>query len=240
MSTIGLEKPRSLPVEVSVASVGKKVLMAVTGLVAFAYVLGHMMGNLQIFAGQERLNNYAEFLHSLGWFLWVIRVCLFTFFAVHVWKGIQLKLENWSSRPTRYVRKNTVQASLSSRTMIWTGLAVLTFVVYHILHFTVRITNPQYKNMVDNLGRPDVYSMVIAGFQNHLIAIVYIVAVGLVCYHLTHAIASMFQSVGLNNPRFQPFLDTIGWALAIIIFLGFISIPLAVTFGYLQPVRGGM
>ncbi|MBN1213290.1 MAG: succinate dehydrogenase cytochrome b subunit [candidate division Zixibacteria bacterium] len=240
MSSIGLEKPRSLPVEISYASLGKKVLMAVTGLVAFAYILGHMLGNLQIFIGRERLNDYAEFLHSLGWFLWVIRVCLFAFFAVHVWKGIQLKLENWASRPTRYVKNNTVQASLSSRTMIWTGLAVLSFIVYHILHFTVRVTNPQYQSMVDGLGRPDVYSMVIAGYQNSLIAVVYIIAVGLVCYHLTHGIASMFQSVGLNNPRLQPLLDKIGWTLAVIIFLGFISIPLAVMFGYLQPLAGGM
>ncbi|MDD5425625.1 MAG: succinate dehydrogenase cytochrome b subunit [candidate division Zixibacteria bacterium] len=240
MSTIGLEKPRSLPAEISYASVGKKVLMAVTGLVAFAYVLGHMLGNLQIFAGRERLNDYAEFLHSLGWLLWVIRVFLFAFFVIHVWKGIQLKLENWASRPQRYVKNNTVQASLSSRTMIWTGLAVLSFVVYHILHFTVRITNPQYQKMVDDLGRPDVYSMVITGYQNNLIAVVYIIAVGLVCYHLTHGIASMFQTVGLNNPRFQPVLDKIAWTLAVLIFLGFISIPLGVMFGILQLPGGGL
>lgn len=240
MSTIGLEKPRSLPAEISYASVGKKVLMAVTGLVAFAYVLGHMLGNLQIFAGRERLNDYAEFLHSLGWLLWVIRVFLFAFFVIHVWKGIQLKLENWASRPQRYVKNNTVQASLSSRTMIWTGLAVLSFVVYHILHFTVRVTNPQYQKMVDDLGRPDVYSMVITGYQNNLIAVVYIIAVGLVCYHLTHGIASMFQTVGLNNPRFQPVLDKIAWTLAVLIFLGFISIPLGVMFGILQLPGGGL
>lgn len=240
MSTIGLEKPRSLPAEISYTSVGKKVLMAVTGLVAFAYVLGHMLGNLQIFIGRERLNDYAEFLHSLGWLLWVIRVFLFAFFVIHVWKGIQLKLENWASRPQRYVKNNTVQASLSSRTMIWTGLAVLSFVVYHILHFTVRVTNPQYQKMVDDLGRPDVYSMVITGYENNLIAIVYIVAVGLVCYHLTHGIASMFQTVGLNNPRFQPVLDKIAWTLAVLIFLGFISIPLGVMFGYLQLPGGGL
>ena len=240
MSTVEVSrKPRSIPAEISYTSVGKKMLMAVSGVIAFGYLLGHMLGNLQIFVGQERLNDYAEFLHSLGWFLWVIRAFLLVFFAIHIWKGIQLKLENWASRPQRYVRNNTIQASLASRTMIWTGLAVFSFVVYHILHFTVRITNPQYQAMVDIESRPDVYSMVIHGFQNPLITIVYIISVGLVCYHLTHAFASMFQTVGWNNPKFQPTLDKLAWFFAVILFLGFISGPIAIIAGYIQLPGGG-
>ncbi|MFZ5980387.1 MAG: succinate dehydrogenase cytochrome b subunit [Candidatus Zixiibacteriota bacterium] len=232
-------KPRSLAAEISYISVGKKLLMAVSGAIAFAYLLGHMLGNLQVFVGREQLNDYAEFLHSLGWFLWIIRIFLLAFFAIHIWKGIQLKLENWASRPQRYVRNNTVQASLASRTMIWTGLTVLFFVVYHILHYTVRITNPSYQTMVDEAGRPDVYSMVVHGFQNPAITVVYIIAVGLVCYHLTHGFASMFQSAGLNNPRFQPTLDRLAWFFAIVLFLGFISGPIAIVTGCIQLPGGG-
>ena len=120
----------------NVRSVGKKLLMAVTGFVAIGYVVGHMLGNLQIFIGQDQLNTYAEALHSMGPLLWVVRAFLILAFGVHIWKGLQLKLENMASRPIAYHRKEYVEASLASRTMVLSGLTVLAFVIYHILHFT--------------------------------------------------------------------------------------------------------
>jgi succinate dehydrogenase / fumarate reductase cytochrome b subunit len=189
-----------------------------------------MLGNLQIFMGQDQLNSYAEFLHSMGPLLWVVRAFLFLFFFYHVYKGIQLKLENTASRPSRYAYNDTVQATLASRTMIWTGLIVLSFLTYHLLHLTVRVTDPSYQNLLDPIGRPDVYQMVILGFSNIWVSLFYIIAVGLLCFHLTHGIQSMFQSVGLNQPDIQQRLARWGTAFSVLLFLGYISIPLAVWF----------
>jgi succinate dehydrogenase / fumarate reductase cytochrome b subunit len=221
-------------------SVGKKILMAVSGLIAFGFVVGHMVGNLQVFAGQDQLNSYAEALHSMGPLIWVVRAFLLVFLIIHIWKGIQLKLENWSSRPISYTRRTMIQATLASRTMIWTGLTIAAFVTYHLLHFTFQITNPEYQQMTDPLGRPDVYSMVISGFSNVFISIVYIIAVGLLCFHLTHAFASMFQTVGWANSGTLPKLEKAGLAISIVLFLGYISIPVAVMLKLVSLPEGGM
>jgi succinate dehydrogenase / fumarate reductase cytochrome b subunit len=228
----------SFATQVTGTSIGKKVLMAITGFVSFGYVVGHMVGNLQIFAGQNAINQYAEFLHSLGNFLWIIRAVLLAFFVTHIWLGIQLKVENWSSRPQNYKYQKSVQTSLASRTMIYTGLTVLAFFVYHILHFTARVTDPRYQNLVDSDGRYDVYSMMIMGFQSPVLSGVYIVALALVAYHLSHGVSSMFQSLGLNNPHTQKVLDRAAVAVAIIIFIGFTSIPVAVLAGWVTLPEG--
>ncbi len=212
-------------------SLGKKYLAAVTGSAAFVYILGHMAGNLQIFLGQDQLNSYAEFLHSLGAGLWAIRIVLGTLFAIHIWMGIQTKLENWAARPVGYVKSGTVQADFASRTMIWTGLIVFGFFVFHILQFTSRVVDPAYQRLFDEAGRPDVYSMVILGFRNTATSIFYIVAVGLVCYHLTHGFKSMWQSMGWNTPKSDRVLHYLAWTLAILIFLGFTAVPIAVLTG---------
>ncbi len=198
-----IQKPGSTgPVgQLNSSSIGKKLLMAISGLVAVAYLAGHMIGNLQIFIGQDQINGYAHALHSMGPMLWVVRGFLILFFGLHVWKGIQLKLENWSARPVKYAKSTTVQATLASRTMIWSGVIIFAFLIYHILHYTVRSTNPAFNSYVDALGRADVYRMVIEGFSNPAIAIFYIVAVGLACFHLSHAFSSMFQSAGMTTPK---------------------------------------
>ncbi len=224
----------------AVRSVGKKVLMAVSGLMAFGFVTGHMAGNLQIFAGQEQLNHYAETLQQLGPALWVIRACMLAAFVVHIYMGVLLKLENYASRPIRYHERNTVKATLASRTMIWTGLTVLAFVAYHLLHYTVRITNPEYQSMIDSLGRPDVYSMVIHGFQNYFVSGFYILAVGLLCFHLSHAIASMFQTVGWTTPSSLKKLEFLGNVFSALLFLGYIAIPVSVMAGVLTSPEMGM
>ncbi|MEW6050553.1 MAG: succinate dehydrogenase cytochrome b subunit [Candidatus Zixiibacteriota bacterium] len=234
MSTAVTSRARSLPGILITSSVGKKILMAVTGFVSFGYVVGHMAGNLQIFVGQDRLNAYAEALHSLGAMLWLIRLFLLACIVIHIWMGIQLKLENWSARPVGYRKRDTVQASLASRTMIWTGLLIGTFVVYHLLHFTVRTTDPRFADLVDSLGRYDVYSMVILGFRNLYISGFYIVAVGLLCYHLSHGIASMFQTIGWCNERVKTPLERISMAVSTLIFLGYISVPIAVLAGVVK------
>lgn len=238
-STVVTPKLRSLPAALVTSSLGKKYLAAVTGSAAFVYILGHMAGNLQIFLGQDQLNGYAEFLHSLGAGLWIIRIVLGTLFAIHIWMGVQTKLENWAARPVGYVKRDTVQADLASRIMIWTGILVFAFFVFHILQFTARVVDPSYQQLFDEAGRPDVYTMVILGFRNTFVSVSYIIAVGLACYHLTHGFKSMWQSMGWNTPKSDRFLHYLAWVLAVLIFLGFTAVPFAVLTGIVKlPTEG--
>jgi succinate dehydrogenase / fumarate reductase cytochrome b subunit len=238
-SVISAKTTSSIPAQLVSSSIGKKILMAVTGFVAFGYVVGHMLGNLQIFIGQDQINTYAKALHAFPALLWVVRSVLIICFGAHIWLGAQLKLENLAARPIAYKKPNTVKATLVSRTMIWTGLLVFSFVVYHLLHFTAMTIVPDFEHLTDSQGRHDTYSMVILGFQNMGVVISYIVAVGLVCYHLSHGIASMFQSLGWNNRESEKPLRILSVMVSTIVFLGYIAIPVAVQLGYLTPMTGG-
>lgn len=239
MSNAAVSKARTFPLVLVSSSVGKKYLVAVTGIISFGYIIGHMLGNLQLFAGQDQINTYAEMLHSLGPMLWVIRIVLLAAFVLHIWLGIQLKLENMAARPVAYAKKENQKAKLSGRTMWLTGLMVLAFFVYHILHFTARTTDARFANLIDADGRYDVYSMVILGFQNTMLSGFYIVAVGLLCYHLSHGLYSMFQSMGWNSGDCNPKLERGAMLFAILIFLGYCSIPVAVMAGWVQLPGGG-
>jgi succinate dehydrogenase / fumarate reductase cytochrome b subunit len=215
-----------------------KVVMAVTGLLLVLFLVGHMAGNLQMYLGQEKMNHYAETLQSLGGLLWFIRFVLLLFLVLHVWTSIRLKLLNNAARPVPYAFKATVRATLASRTMIWSGIMIFLFVSYHLMHFTLFVTNPAYSGLVDSLGRHDVYSMVILGYQNTLISLVYIAAMVLLGFHLYHAIASMFQTLGVNHKKYTPIINGLGIVLSIIIVVGFISIPLGVMAGLIELPAG--
>ena len=158
------------------SSIGKKIWMAITGLAFIGFVTGHLIGNLQIFLGQDKLNAYAVFLHDLGKVLWIVRGTMALFLIIHAWTGIRLYLQNKAARPISYRKQESVETGLTSRTMIWTGIGILLYVVYHLLHFTFITTNPEYASLTDSVGRFDVYSMVILGYQNYLISGVYLVA----------------------------------------------------------------
>ena len=221
------------------SSIGKKIFMAVTGTVLTLFVFGHMLGNLQIFIGQNQLNTYAVKLHELGPILWIIRLLMATFALVHIFYGIRLWLEDRHARPESYKFKDTVQATLASRTMIYTGVGILLYVIYHLLHFTLIVTNPEYAGLTDPQGRYDVYSMVILGFQNYLISAVYIVAMAFLCYHLSHGVESVFQTLGLNSDRFRKCLRRVSLVVSWILFIGYVSIPLAVLAGCITLPGGG-
>jgi len=235
---------KAVPVEASPkvylkTSIGRKVLMAITGLIQFGFVVGHMIGNLQIFIGQDQLNAYAQALKDLPALTWSVRIIVLVSIIVHIWNAVRLYFENRASRPIRYVINSTVQASLASRTMFWTGLGVLLYVVYHLLHFTFIVTNPRYEHLVDAAGRHDVYSMVVLGFQNYLISAVYLIALFLVAYHLSHALFSFLQTLGLNNPRLQATLKGIVYVISVVIFIGYASMPVAVLTGFINLPAGG-
>jgi len=239
MNNTAVARARSFPLVLVTSSIAKKFVMALSGFVAFGYAVGHMIGNLQIFIGQNQINLYAKALHSMGPLLWLVRGFLIICIALHIWLGIQLRIENWAARPDSYARKKSVKTGLSARTMIWTGAVVFAFVAYHIMQFTVRSTDPRFEHLLDSLGRHDVYSMVILGFQNLWISGFYIIAVGLLCYHLSHGIWSMFQSLGWNNKRSERWLQGLAYVVATVLFLGYISIPIAVLSGFLK-LPGGV
>ncbi len=213
------------------SSLGSKYLMAVTGLIGYGFVIGHVGGNLLLFAGADAMNTYAETLKNLPFGgLWVARLVLLAAVLIHVLMAIKLTTANRAARPVAYAKSATRKASLASRFMPQTGMVILAFIIFHLAHYTWRVVafdGPYY----DALGRDDVYKLVVLGFQQPLLSLIYILAMILVGIHLSHGAKSMFQSIGLNHPKYNGLIETapplIGWLVA----LAGISIPLAVLTG---------
>jgi len=224
MSAIATTSPRSIGFYDS--TIGKKVVMAVTGVILFGYVLGHLIGNLQIYSpDREQINNYAHFLHSHGLLLWLVRTLLLASVVMHIVSSVQLWLLKQKARPERYVKKDDVPASYAARTMIWSGPIIAAFVIFHVLHLTA--------GGVVQISETDVRSNVISGFQQPAIAIFYIIAMALLCMHLYHGLWSMFQSLGVNHPRYTPLLKKFAAVFAWFVAIGNISIPVSVMLGLL-------
>ena len=211
------------------SNIGKKILMALSGIILFAYVVAHLLGNLQIYMGSEKINAYAHFLHANAGMLWTARVVLLTAFLVHAIAGIQLWMRKREARPIPYQDRANIQASPASRTMIVTGVIILLFVIYHVLDLTVGAVrfgapyeelNPAYN--------------VATGFANALPAILYIIAMVSLGFHLWHGVYSMFGTLGLEHPRYTENVKKLAALAATLIALANISIPVAVLTGILQ------
>lgn len=208
------------------SSIGKKLLVALTGLVLVLFLAGHLAGNLLIFVGEKDFNEYAEMLHTMlhGAGVWIARVVLLTCLVIHVVATISLTRMNRAASP-KYVHEQTIQASKSSRIMIWSGLTILAFVIFHILHFTVRVDSG-----LADIAKTNPHKMVIVGFSNGLVVLFYAIAMTLLCSHLSHGVASIFQTLGLRSKKSAPLIEKFSKAYALIIWLGFLSIPLAIYF----------
>lgn len=219
------------------SSIGKKLVVAITGIMLVGFLLGHMTGNLLVFQGRGALNDYAEFLHHFlhGWGIWFARLGIIAAFVLHIIATVSLTRQNRAARSSQYACDATVQASTSSRIMIWSGLTVIAFVIFHIFHFTVRL-DPDLAAMKDpgNPDRHDVYGMVIAGFKNPLVVLFYILSISLLCSHLSHGIASIFQTLGLRSEKTRVPIRTVGLAVSVILWLGFLSIPFLVATGVID------
>lgn len=228
--------------------------MAVTGIILTGFVIGHLVGNLQIFEDPDRINGYSAFLHQVGPLLWVVRIVLILAVVIHIWAATVLTLENRAARGAGYSVKHTIRATLSSRLMRWTGVVVLAFLLYHLAHFTLGFTEkatfketlPLYTMTSDYhvAGFPvvpagekvfDVFNMVILGFQKPLVAFFYILAVGLLSYHLVHGADSLFQTLGWRSQKWAGPLRKTVIVLCALYFLGNLAIPGAVLLGKLQP-----
>lgn len=239
------------------ASIGKKFVMAVTGAVLIAFITGHLVGNLQIFGPPDKINGYASFLQGLGPALWAVRLGLLLCAGLHVWFATQLTLENLKARPEKYDFNNTIRATLSSRTLRWTGGIVLAFILYHLAQFTVGCAQtgefkaqlPEYTMAHDFhlMGFPvvaegqkvhDVYSMMFLGFSHPLVSLFYIVAVGLLAFHLAHGAESMFQTLGWKGGKWACCLKRIVTIYCVLYFLGSLLIPGAILTGMAKPAPG--
>jgi succinate dehydrogenase / fumarate reductase cytochrome b subunit len=205
--------------------------MAVSGLLLIGFVITHLLGNTTIFYGPEGINAYAVHLRTLGPLLWIFRIGLLAAFAVHIWLGSWLTLENRAARPVPYARKNPRRATLSGETMIYSGLTLAAFIIYHLLHFTFRVTNPDISHFVDGAGRADIFRMVVLSFRHLAILLLYLVGMGALWLHLKHGIGSLFQTLGANNDQTLPLTGGLGQITALLLALGFISIPILIYFG---------
>jgi len=208
-------------------AVGKKMVVAVTGLFLFLFLLIHMLGNLQLFAGPEALNHYAAFLHSKPVLVWGFRVLVAGAFALHILATLQLFLQNLGARPVPYRIKRTVEIDYSSRTMIWSGPLVLLFLLYHLLHLTVGSVHPDF-------SAGDVYRNVVTAFSLWPVAAVYIGANLLLGFHLKHGLWSWFQTLGLAHPRYNRWRNCFAWLLALLLATGNIAMPVAVLAGWVD------
>jgi succinate dehydrogenase / fumarate reductase cytochrome b subunit len=206
------------------STLGKKWLMAVTGVILFGFVVGHMLGNLQIYLGQEQLDHYAELLQANRPFLWAVRSVLLFSVGVHIWAAVVIWLRNRSARPVKYKVFRPPALDYAARTMVWSGPIIAIFIVYHVLDFTVGTTNPDFI-------KGEVYHNVIASFSNPVIASIYIAANLLLAFHLYHGLWSLFQTFGWDHPRFGWIRRALAIFFSVLIGAGNISIPLAVLTG---------
>jgi succinate dehydrogenase / fumarate reductase cytochrome b subunit len=205
--------------------------MAVSGILLVGFLIAHLLGNTTIFFGPAGINAYGAHLHALGPLLWAFRIGLLVTFIIHVWLGIWLKLENWAAKPRTYAKKKPRRTTLAGETMIYSGLAIAAFIIYHLLQFTFRVTNPDISHFVDQMGRPDIFRMVVLSFHQLAITIAYLLGMAALWLHLKHGIGSFFQTLGANNDRTLPILGRVSIISALVLALGFISIPLLIYFG---------
>ena len=232
MSTAAIQ-PLHRAVRFYEAPIGKKAVMAVTGVILVGYVIGHLLGNLQIYSSDpQQINRYAAFLHNPAnaVALWTVRTLLLAAVVLHIIAAIQLWLQNRAARPVGYYKKDDVPTSYAARTMKWSGFIVGAFVIFHVLHLSAGAVVP-IKEIGPN--QPDVRANVISGFQNPAISGFYILAMILLCMHLYHGMWSMFQSVGLGEPRYSQAIKKGAAIVAILIAIGNCSIPIAVMTGLL-------
>jgi succinate dehydrogenase / fumarate reductase cytochrome b subunit len=216
------------------SAVGKKAVMAVTGIILFGFVLVHMIGNLHLYEGPAYMNEYGQFLRQVGApaipphaALWIARVVLLAAVVLHIWSAWQVTRMSQEARPSRYEHKRKIHTSYASRTMRWGGVILVLFIIYHLLHFTAGSVHPDFRE-----GEP--YHNVVAGFRIWWVSLFYIVANVALGFHLYHGVWSLFQSLGWNHPRFNRWRDAFAHTFAWVVTIGNVSFPIAVLTGLVR------
>ena len=222
------------------SSLGKKYIMGISGFVLVSFIVAHMLGNLQVFISPSWINTYGQLLHDNHEIIWPARIVLLTMIGLHIWSAFKLWAENKAARPVGYASDPApFAASYASRTILVSGIIIAVFVVFHLLHYTlavpgVNLTGKDFNTLRDTNGRQDIYLMLILGFSRWPISVFYILALGLFCLHLSHGMRAMFQSVGWKWTfgGIQKLPDAIARWFALVIFILYASIPVAVMCGY--------
>ena len=220
------------------STVGLKLAVGLTGALLSAFVLGHMLGNLQVFVGPEAFNAYAAMLQGMPGPLWGARLGLLAAWAIHIWGNLELLSRNKAARPVDYAAQKPLKSTLSSRTMLLSGLILLAFIVYHLAHFTLGWVHGEHRGLTDELGRHDAYSMLVLSFQQPLIAVAYLIAMGLLFMHLAHGAASIFQTAGVRRLDWSKAISGFGHLFGAFVALGNIAIVLACLTGLVEPAQG--
>jgi succinate dehydrogenase / fumarate reductase cytochrome b subunit len=214
------------------SSVGAKHVMAVTGLLLLLFALFHMLGHLQMFGGRDMYNAYAHFLQELWEVKWPVRVGLLALVIIHILFGLSLVAKNRAARPVGYAKYRAAISTPVGRSMMWTGLVIFAFLVFHIVHFTIGLVQPGYFHTMDPKDRYDAYTMFVRGFQSPGIYVAYLVGIGLLALHLGHGASSWLQSLGWRHPKYP--IDRIGLWVSIILFFGYMIPPTAVLVGFIK------
>jgi succinate dehydrogenase / fumarate reductase cytochrome b subunit len=215
-------------------TIGKKVVMAASGVVLFGFVIGHMLGNLQVYLGQKPFNEYAHFLHTTPTLLWGTRVVLLLAVVAHIVTALQLAQKNRGARPRRYRVKKSVASTYAGRTMVWSGPILLAYIFYHLAHLTVGYTAGlgYDHNALDPNGLRDAYGAVVTSFSVPWCVGIYVVAQVMLGIHLYHGAWSLFQSLGINHKRYNETLRSAASAIALATVAGFLSVPIGVYVGW--------
>jgi succinate dehydrogenase / fumarate reductase cytochrome b subunit len=216
------------------SSIGRKIIVALTGIILITYVIFHLLGNLLIYLGQGVLNAYAKLLFDTGPLLWIVRFIPLAALVTHIVATIQLAQQNRQAKPQKYVVRGYQVSTLASRTMIISGLIVLCFVAYHLLHFTFQVTNPGYRDLRDAVGRHDVYRMEILSFQQPWISFFFATGLFLLTAHLCHGFSSVTQTLGINNRKLSGLISSGGQTLAWLVLAGYMSIPATILLGLVR------
>lgn len=218
------------------STIGKKIIMAVTGLIGIGFVILHMAGNLQVFVSQDKINSYGALLHGpLAELTWLLRIVLIVAVVLHVLMAYQLTMLSRAARPIGYEHKEPQVATIASRTMKWGGVLLLVFIVVHLLHFTTETIDPGgWRGMTDNQGHRDVYGNIIASFRIWWVAAFYIVAMIALGLHLYHGAWSSVRTLGYAKPTAHPLHRRIALGVAILVWLGFTIVPLGVVAGIIR------
>jgi succinate dehydrogenase / fumarate reductase cytochrome b subunit len=213
------------------SSIGRKVIMAVTGAILLGFVLGHLVGNLQIYLpnGREAMNAYGALLRHVlhGWALWAARGILLASVLLHIWSATSLTLDSRGARPVGYRERQWTESTYASRTMRWSGVIILLFVIYHLMHFTFGNVHPSFVE-------GDVGHNFVEGFKNVWVSLFYILAMVFLGLHLRHGVWSMFQTLGVSHPRYIRWAHVAAWIFAAIIVIGNCSFPIAVLAGLVK------
>jgi succinate dehydrogenase / fumarate reductase cytochrome b subunit len=214
-------------------SIGRKVVMAVTGSLMVLFVIGHLLGNLTIFAGPNGINSYAVHLHELAPVVWGTRIVMGVAVLLHLFLSIQITLENSAAKPDRYAVQNSLRATFASKNMIWTGVILGAFISWHLLQFTFRVT-PGLALGFDTMNRFDVYTMVVTALRGAFTGLAYLAAMVALFLHLSHGVQSVFQTLGLSNAFLLPRWGMVGKVLSVIFLAGFGAIPAVILAGILS------